>query len=104
MSLSAPPSNTDFYGGYTGSVINCSEIIGGNIIGQVLSLNTINVQTDAQTTGNVSSGYLIALKANTFTNTITANSIYAGSFIGKVTGVVCFDAAVTGGIERYRSQ
>ena len=86
MSLSAPPSNTDFYGGYTGSVINCSEIIGGNIIGQVLSLNTINVQTDAQTTGNVSSGYLIALKANTFTNTITANSIYAGSFIGKVTG------------------
>jgi hypothetical protein len=86
MFISAPVSNTDFYGGYRGSVLNCQEIIGGNIIGQVLSLNTINVQTNATTTGNLTAGYLYAEKALTFGNTISAGNIYAGSYIGRVTG------------------
>jgi len=86
MTLSAPPSQTDFYGGFTGNVINCSEIVGGNIIGQVLSLNSINVSTNVITTGNIIALVSIAARANAYTNLISAANIYTGTYIGTVTG------------------
>lgn len=86
MSLTAPSSNTDFYGPFTGNVINCKEIVGGNVIGQVLSLNTINVGTNVQTTGNVIALVTLATRSNAYTNLISAANIYAGTYIGTVTG------------------
>jgi hypothetical protein len=86
MTMTAPPSQTDFYGGFTGNVINCSEIVGGNIIGQVLSLNSINVSTNVITTGNIIALVSIAARANAYTNLISAANIYTGTYIGTVTG------------------
>jgi hypothetical protein len=86
MTMTAPPSQTDFYGGFTGNVINCSEIVGGNIIGQVLSLNSINVSTNVITTGNIIALVSIATRANAYTNLISAANIYTGTYIGTVTG------------------
>jgi hypothetical protein len=86
MTMTAPPSKTDFYGAFTGNVINCSEIIGGNVIGQVLSLNSINVSTNVITTGNIIALVSIANRANAYTNLISAANIYTGTYIGTVTG------------------
>ena len=84
--MTAPPSQTDFYGGFTGNIINCSDIIGGNVIGQVLSLNSINVSTNVITTGNIIPLVTIANRANAYTNLISAANIYTGTYIGTVTG------------------
>jgi hypothetical protein len=86
MTMSAPPSQTDFYGGFTGNVINCSEIIGGNVIGQVLSLNSITVGANVITTGNVIALVSRATRSNAYTNLISASNIYTGTYIGTVTG------------------
>jgi hypothetical protein len=86
MTMTAPPSQTDFYGGFTGNVINCSEIIGGNVIGQVLSLNSITVGSNVVTTGNIIALVSIANRVNAYTNLISAANIYTGTYIGTVTG------------------